>query len=119
MSTLVANSAALRGDRGRGVEDGEAGAAGRRLGSPRPPFAEPNEIDGDRGHDVLQVRLGEAEVTGMAQAAAADGLLVGGLDPGPGRLAGAELRRRLPATGGVQSLVVLARLQADDPRLEL
>src|SRR3954454_10545664 len=37
--TLVANSAPLRGDRERGVEGGEAGAAGRRLGSPRPPLA--------------------------------------------------------------------------------
>src|SRR3954451_5753072 len=45
--TLVANSAALRGDRECGVEGGEAGAAGRRLGSPRPPLAEPDEIDGD------------------------------------------------------------------------
>src|SRR4051794_3627265 len=117
--TLVANSAALRGDRECGVEGGEAGAAGRRLGSPRPPFAEPDEIDGDRGHDVLQVRLGEAEVTGMAQAAAADGLLVGGLDAGARRVARAELGRRPPVPGGVQSLVVLARLQADDPRLEL
>src|SRR4051794_29462751 len=117
--TLVANSAALRGDRECGVEGGEAGAAGRRLGSPRPPVAEPDEIDGDGGHDVLQVRLGEAEVAGMAQAAAADGLLVGGLDAGARRVARAELGRRLPVPGGVQSLVVLARLQADDPRLEL
>src|SRR4051812_39617166 len=108
-----------RRNRQRGVEGGEAGAAGRRLGSPRPPFAEPDEIDGDRGHDVLQVRLREAEVAGVAQAAAADGLLVGGLDPGPGRVARPELRRRLSSPGGVQRLVVLARLQADDPRLEL
>ena len=102
--TLVANSAALRGDGERGVEGGEAGAAGRRLGSPRPPFAEPDEIDGDRGHDVLQVRLGEAEVAGMTQAAAADGLLVGGLDPGPGRVARPELRRRLSLPGAYAQL---------------
>ena len=58
---------------------------------------------------MLQVRLGEAEVTGMAKAAAADGLLVGGLDAGARRVTRAELGRRLPVPGGVQSLVVLAR----------
>src|SRR4051794_29614281 len=39
--------------------------------------------------------------------------------PARGRVARPELRRRLSLPGGVQRLVVLARLQADDPRLEL
>jgi hypothetical protein len=57
----------------------------RRVGAfvSCPPLCEPHQADGNPGRDVLQVGLGEAEIAGVAQTAAPDGLCVRGLDPGP------------------------------------
>ena len=63
--------------------------------------------------------FGEPDIAAFAQSAAADRLRVRAFDPGARGIISLELFRRLTPAGGVQRLVVLARLQPNDPWLVL
>src|SRR5689334_3724495 len=73
-----------------GLERGEARDACLRDGGAREPLRDPDQVDRGGGDDVLQVRLGQADVARAAQAAAADGLGVRALDAGARGVARAE-----------------------------
>ena len=62
---------------------------------------------------MLEVRFGEADVAGAAQAAAADGLGVRALDSGAGGVARPERLGVLLLARALQRLEVLARLQPE------
>jgi hypothetical protein len=112
--TLVANSIPYL--RGR-LQRGEAGAAGLRQRRPRPPITEPHHIDRRCRQEVLKVGLCLTDIATLSQPAPADRLLMRSLDARPGRVPRAELLSSLRAAGPLQRLVMLTRLQPDDPRL--
>jgi hypothetical protein len=93
----------------------------RRVGAfvSCPPLCEPHQADGNPGRDVLQVGLGEAKIAGVVQAAAPDGLRMGGLDPSPCGVASAKRRCDLLFSSRQERLVLLTGLQPDDPRFPL
>src|SRR5512132_2476031 len=84
-----------------------------------PPRADPRQIDSDSRDDVLQARLGQADVAALPQVAPADRLTVGSLDAGPSGIVQAERRGALPFAGGLQCLLIVLCLQPDDARLAL
>src|SRR3954451_24978114 len=114
--TLVANS--IPCSRGR-LQRGEPGAAGPGQRRPRPPLAEPHHVDRRRRQEVLEMRLRLPDIATKPQPAPSDRLFMRALDPGTRRVPMAELLGRLLAPGRLQRLVVLTRLQPDDPWLLL
>ena len=84
-----------------------------------PPRADPRQIDSDSRDDVLQARLGQADVATLPQVAPADRLTMGSLDAGPSGIVQAERRGALPFAGGLQCLLIVLCLQPDDARLAL
>src|SRR5689334_3789414 len=113
---LVANSLRTLGGILQGSEARAPCCGSRGIG---PPRADPRQIDGDGGDDVLQAGLGQADVAALPQAAPADRLTVGSLDAGPSGIVQAERRGALLFSCGLQRLVMLACLQSDDARLAL
>src|SRR5512135_2347231 len=111
--TLVANS--IPCSRGR-LQRGESRATGPSYRPPRPPVIESHHIDRRRRQHMLQVRLGLTEIAALPQPAPADRLLMRPLNARPGRVPRPELFGRLRAAGPLQRLVMLTRLQPDDPR---
>jgi hypothetical protein len=68
---------------------------------------------------MLQVGLGLPDVPASPQSTASNRLFMRSFDPGTHRVLLAELLGLLPLPGRLQRLVMLACLQADDPRLLL
>ena len=114
--TLVANSISY--SRGR-LQRGESRAAGPGQRCTRPPLAEPHHVDRRRRQQVLKVRLRLTDIATLPQPATSDRLLMRPLDARPGRVPRPELLGLLRAAGPLQRLVMLTRLQPDDPRLLL
>jgi hypothetical protein len=81
------------------------------------PIRDPDKVDGGGGDDVLQMSLGQPDITASAQAAAADRLCMRAFDPGARSVVLPKFFRRLMSAGGLQRLKVLARLQPDKARL--
>src|SRR5512143_580097 len=115
-STLVANS--IPCSRGR-LQRGESRAAGPGQRRPRPPLAEPHHVDRHRRQEVLEMQLHLPDIATLPQPAPPDRLFLRPLDPRPGRVPRPELVGLLLAAGRRQRLVMLTRLQPDDPRLLL
>jgi len=86
--------------RGCGSESGKGGDPTAAQWGAGEPGVEADEVQGQRGQDVLAVGLGQAAIAGLVDVAAAGGLGDGALDPaamgvallpGVGGLLGAEL----------------------------
>ena len=83
------------------------------------PGGNTQDIQGRSGGDVLNACLAKADVASPAYAGAADGLGMRCFDAGARGIVLAELVGELPTPRGLERLEVLARLQADDARLQL
>ena len=73
---------------GCGLENGKARDACLGNWGASEPLRDPDEVDGSGRDDVLEVYLGQADVTGATEAAATDGLRVRTLNAGAGGIAG-------------------------------
>src|SRR5512135_100908 len=80
---------------------------------------EPYHVDRHRRQEVLEMRLHLPDRATLPQPAPPDRLFMRTLDPRPGRVPRPELVGLLLAAGRRQRLVMLTRLQPDDPRLLL
>src|SRR3954447_16978554 len=116
MLTLVANS--IPYSRGR-LQRRESRAAGPRQRRPRPPLAEPHQVDRRRRQQVLQMRLRLTDRAAPPQTAPADRLFMRPFDARTRRVPRPDLLRPLRAAGRLQLLVLLTGQQPDDPRLLL
>jgi len=107
------------GGSGCGLEGGKARDACLGNWGASEPLRDPDEVDGSGRDDVLEVYLGQADVTGATEAAATNGLRVRTLNTGAGGIAGPERLGLLVPTCSLQRLKVFASLQADDAWLTL
>src|SRR3954447_9108450 len=116
MLTLVANS--IPYSRGR-LQRRESRAAGPRQRRPRPPLAEPHQVDRRRRQEVLQMRLRLTDIAAPPQTAPPDRLFMSPLDARSRRVSRSELLASLLAADRLHLLVLLTGQQPDDPRLLL
>src|SRR4029077_17682351 len=108
----------IRRSRSR-LQRSETRATGAGQRRPRPPFAEPHQVDRRRRQEVLEVGLRLTDIAALSQPAPPDRLLMCALDAGPRCVAPPELLGRLLATARLECLVLFTGQQPDDPRLLL
>src|SRR5262249_30070058 len=114
--TLVANS--IPGSRGR-LQRRKSRASGPGQRRPRPPLAEPHQVDRRRRQEVLEAGLRLANIATPSQPAPANRFPMTPLVPRSGRVSRADLLGLLLTAGRLQRLVLLAGQQPEYPRLLL